>query len=178
MSETKQFVPRSVVRGGLVVICLLLAVMWVYAFVFASRESVNMIGDTAWQQYAEERCMQARLERAELADFRKIEDVGPGALTQRADLVDKATRTLENAIDDIAARPVVDEKGQAIVPLWIADYRTYIQDRRDYAEMLRRGENQPFAETRVDGLPLSEKVSTFATANRMPACQAPVDLSV
>lgn len=178
MSETKQFVPRSVVRGGLVVICLLLAVMWVYAFVFASRESVNMIGDTAWQKYAEERCMQARLERAELADFRKLEDVGAGALAQRAELVDRATQTLEAAIDDIAARPVADEKGRAIVPLWLADYRTYIQDRRDYAEMLRNGKNDPFAETRVDGIPLSEKVSTFATANRMPACQAPVDLSV
>ena len=178
MSETKQFLPRSVVRGSLVVICLLLAVMWVYAFVFASRESVNLIGDKAWQQYAEKRCMQARLERAELADFRKIEDAGPGALARRADIVDKATQTLEDAIDDIAAQPVVDEKGQAIVPLWIADYRTYIQDRRDYAEMLRSGRNDPFAETRIDGLPLSEKVSTFATANRMPACQAPVDLSV
>ena len=178
MSETKQFLPRSVVRGSLVVICLLLAVMWVYAFVFASRESVNLIGDKAWQQYAEKRCMQARLERAELADFRKIEDAGPGALARRADIVDKATQTIEDAIDDIAAQPVVDEKGQAIVPLWIADYRTYIQDRRDYAEMLRSGRNDPFAETRIDGLPLSEKVSTFATANRMPACQAPVDLSV
>ena len=178
MNEPKQLIPRQVVRGGLVVICLLLAVMWVYAFVFASRESVNLIGDRAWQEYAEERCMQARLERAELADFRRLEDVGPGALAARADLVDKATQTLEDAIDDIAAQPVVDEKGQAIVPLWLADYRTYIQDRRDYADMLRTGKNEPFAETRVDGIPLSEKVSTFATANRMPACQAPVDLSV
>lgn len=178
MNEPKQLLPRSLVRGGLLVICLLLAVMWVYAFVFASRESVNLIGDKAWQEYAEKRCMQARLERAELADFRKLEDVGPGALAQRADLVDRATQTLEDAIDDIAAQPVADEKGQAIVPLWLSDYRTYIQDRRDYAEMLRRGENEPFAETRIDGLPLSEKVSTFATANRMPACQAPVDLSV
>jgi hypothetical protein len=178
MTDSRQLVPRRVIRGGLVVICLLLAVMWVYAFVFASRESINLIGDKAWQEYAEKRCMEARLARNELADFRKIEDVGPDALARRADIVDQATQTLEDVIDDIAAQPVADEKGQAIVPLWIADYRTYIQDRRDYAEMLRRGENEPFAETRVDGIPLSEKVSTFATANRMPACQAPVDLSV
>lgn len=178
MSETREILPRRVVRGGLIVICLLLAAMWVYAFVFASRESVNLIGDTTWQKYAEARCLEARLARAELADFRKIEDAGPDALARRADIVDKATQTLEEAIDDIASQPVADEKGRAIVPLWIADYRTYIQDRRDYAEMLRRGENEPFAETRVDGIPLSEKVSTFATANRMPACQAPVDLSV
>ncbi len=178
MTDTRQPVPRRLIRGGLVVICLLLAVMWVYAFVFASRESVNLIGDRAWQEYAEKRCIEARLERAELADFRKIEDVGPSALAGRAELVDRATQTLEDAIDDISVQPVVDEKGQAIVPLWITDYRTYIQDRREYAEMLRRGENKPFSETRIDGLPLSEKVSTFATANRMPACQAPVDLSV
>lgn len=178
MSETSGVIPRRVVRGGLVVICLLLAAMWVYAFVFASRESVNMIGDEAWQEYSEARCLEARLARAELADFRKLEDVGPDALARRADIVDQATLTLEEAIDDIAARPVADEKGRAIVPLWLADYRTYIEDRREYADILRSGRNEPFAETRVDGIPLSEKISTFAMANRMPACQAPVDLSV
>jgi hypothetical protein len=169
---------RRLLRIGLGVICALLAAMWVYAFVFASKESVNLIGDKRWQDFAEARCMEARLERSELVDMRKIQDAGDDALAQRANIVDQATDTLESAINDIAQQPISDAKGKAIVPLWIADYRTYIQDRRDYADILRAGSNDPFAETMIEGLPLSEKVSTFAVANRMPACQAPVDLSV
>lgn len=162
----------------LLVVCLGIAAMWVYAFFFASRESVNRIGDRTWQEYAESRCATAEQERIGLADMRRINDVGPEALRLRADIVDKATDTLQRAIDDIAARPVADDKGKALVPLWIADYRTYIQDRRDYARSLRAGQNDPFAETQVDGIPLSERLSTFAADNLMKSCTAPIDLSV
>jgi len=124
------------------------------------------------------RSVPPELERIELADMRKVNDVGPEALRERATIVDKATDTLERAVDDIAARPVIDEKGQAIVPLWLADYRTYIGDRREYADDLRAGINEPFAETKVDGIPISEKISTFAADNLMKSCAAPIDLSV
>lgn len=169
---------QRIVKPLLVTVCVGIAVMWVYAFGFASKESVNRIGDEAWQQYAEQRCAAAEEERIELADMRRLSDVGSDALRQRADIVDKATDTIERALDEIAAQPVADEKGQAIVPLWIADYRTYIEDRREYADALRSGNNDPFAETKVDGIPISEKVSTFAADNLMKSCAAPIDLSV
>ena len=169
---------QKIVKPLLIVVCAGIAAMWVYAFLFASKESVNKIGDRAWQEYAEERCAKAELERIELADMRKVNEVGPEALRERATIVDKATDTLERALDDISARPVVDDKGRAIVPLWISDYRTYVQDRRDYADDLRAGINKPFAETKVDGIPISEKISTFAADNRMRSCVAPIDLSV
>lgn len=169
---------QRIVKPFLIVVCAAIAAMWVYAFFFASKESVNRIGDNGWQQYAEQRCAEAELERIELADMRKVNDVGPEALRERATIVDKATDTLERAVDDIAARPVIDEKGQAIVPLWLADYRTYIGDRREYADELRAGINEPFAETKVDGIPISEKISTFAADNLMKSCAAPIDLSV
>ena len=44
-----------------------------------------------------------------------------------------------------------DEKGQEIIPLWLDDYRAYVADRRVYADQLREGENQPFAESAVEG---------------------------
>lgn len=169
---------QRMVKPLLVTVCVGIAVMWVYAFGFASKESVNRIGDETWQQYAEKRCAAAERERIELADMRRLSDVGPDALSLRADIVDKATDTIEQALDDIAVQSVADEKGQAIVPLWIADYRTYIEDRREYAEALRAGNNDPFAETKVDGIPISEKVSTFAADNLMKSCAAPIDLSV
>ncbi|MFM7410035.1 MAG: hypothetical protein ACKO3L_04445, partial [Actinomycetota bacterium] len=115
---------RRLVTPFLIVVCVGIAAMWVYAFGFASKESVNRIGDPQWQQYAESRCASAKEERIALADMRKVNEVGPEALRERAIIVDKATDTLQRAIDDISAQPIADAKGQAIVPLWLADYRT------------------------------------------------------
>ena len=147
---------QRLVKPALLIVCLGIAAMWVYAFGFASKESVNRIGDTAWQQYAESRCAVAKKERIALADMRKVNEVGPEALRERATIVDKATDTLERAIDDISAQSIADEKGRAIVPLWLADYRTYIADRRAYTEQLRRGDRE--AAGPEDRLPGGDRV--------------------
>ncbi|MDP4649398.1 MAG: hypothetical protein NWS73_06060, partial [Ilumatobacteraceae bacterium] len=117
-------------------------------------------------------------QRLLLIDLRQISDSGPDALAQRADIVDKATDLLESAIVEIEKVSPNDPKGLAIVPLWISDYKTLISDRRDYSALLRTGDNSPFAESMTEGLPLSEKISTFAADNRMLSCKAPIDLSI
>ena len=152
--------------------------MWIYAFGFASKESVNKIEDQAWADRAEGICNQAESERLSLADLRQISDAGINALTERAAIIDKATDTLENAINAISTVGPTDAKGKAIVPLWISDYRQLIVDRREYADQLRSGENVPFSETMIEGLPISEKISTFAADNRMSSCKVPMDLSI
>ena len=152
--------------------------MWIYAFVFSPREAVNRIADKEWQQRAEEICSQANDERGKLADYRLISSSGKDALSQRADIVEEATTILARMVDEIALVSPGDAKGKALVPLWIADYRTYLNDRLDYVAQLRSEQNEPFSETMTEGLPLSEKISTFAADNRMPSCKAPIDLSV
>jgi hypothetical protein len=155
-----------------------LVAMWIYAFGFASKESVNKIDDQVWTQRAEDICKQAMTERLALADLRQISDAGVNALSDRSDLVDKATDTLEGAIASISEVSPTDAKGKAIVPLWIADYKQLIKDRRDYAALLRTGVNEPFSESMFEGLPISEKISTFAADNRMTSCKVPMDLSI
>ena len=155
-----------------------LIAMWIYAFGFASKESVNKIDDEVWTQRAEGICKQAMEERLALADLRQISDAGVNALSERADLVDKATDTLEEAIKEISEVSPSDSKGKAIVPLWIADYIQLIKDRRDYTALLRTGVNEPFSESMFEGLPISEKISTFAADNRMTSCKIPMDLSI
>jgi hypothetical protein len=150
--------------------------MWIYAFFFSSRESINKIGDGAWAARAQEICMDAKAQLMELADYSLIDDEAD--LAQRAEIVVAANGILSRMVDDIAAARPDDPKGQALVPLWLADYRTHLDDRIDHAAALTAGENPPFAETQVDGLPLSEKIATFANDNRMPACAPPRDLSV
>ena len=167
-----------IARTTIVTTVFALSVMWIYAFVFAPKESVNKIADQAWTARAESICQEAFQQRLLLIDLRQISDSGPDALAQRADIVDKATDLLESAIVEIEKVSPNDPKGLAIVPLWISDYKTLISDRRDYSELLRTGDNSPFAESMTEGLPLSEKISTFAADNRMLSCKAPIDLSI
>jgi len=173
-----QIITSSLLKGVVALSILGLFAMWIYAFGFASKESVNKIGDMVWTQNAESICKKAADKRMQLVDTRQISDAGPDALSERAKIVDLATDTIEETLKSISQLPVSDEKGKAIVPLWLLDYQQLVKDRREYASMLRSGINEPFSETMVDGLPISEKISTFAADNRMSSCKAPMDLSI
>lgn len=174
MTSTRR---RNLGRLGLGGICVLIGAMWVYAFVFAPRESINRVNDREWSRRTESICAAASVERAGLADFTKLDVHDTAQLVRRADLIDRATDIISAALDRIEQSPPADEKGSKIVPLWLADYRTYLEDRRDYADSLRLGTAVTFAETQVDGIPISEKIGTFARANEMGSCVPPYDLS-
>ncbi len=163
-------------RVGLGVVVVSMMAMWFYAFFLSPRESINRVGDRSWSSRADEICLAARIRLAGLADTRRIESADD--LLIRADLVEQATAILSEMVDDVFQQLPTDEKGLAISELWRLDYVTYLDDRRAYIEMLRQGQNEPFAETRVDGIPLSEKLGTFARANDMDRCAPPSDLSV
>lgn len=161
------------------VACAAIFAMWVYAFGFASRESVNKIGDDAWKARSEAHCKMAEDTRFALQDLTAMDPNDPAALKKKADLVESATDSLEKAIDEIAADTPSDAKGKALVPMWIKDYRTYISDRRLFVDALRSSTRRPyFAETEVEGVPISERIGKFARENAMKTCQPPLDLSV
>ena len=152
--------------------------MWVYGLFFASKESINKIGDEAWKVESEKICAVSEKERLALIDLRKVKDSGDNALSERSQIIDKATDSLERAVNALTSLTVTDAKGKALVPLWLADYRTHISDRRAYTDDLRNGVNEPFSETVTEGLPISEKIATFAADNAIPSCAPPIDLSV
>ena len=116
-------------------------------------------------------------QREALADLRPVDEDDPAMVAERGDLVDRATDVVEQMLDDVVAVAPQDDKGADLVPLWEADYRTHIEDRRRFAERLRTGDNVAFTETAVDGIPLSDKLEVFASDNEMPACAPPHDLS-
>jgi hypothetical protein len=153
------------------------AAFWVWALFFASKEAVNRVGDRGWAERAEAICTEANVEREGLADFRVVDESNPAMLVERGDLIDRVTDVIERMLDDVVAVQPTDDKGQAIVPLWEADYRTYLANRRDFADRLRAGHNDAFRETAVDGIPISDKLEVFAGDNDMPACAPPHDLS-
>jgi hypothetical protein len=169
---------RRIIKPLLIVACALIGAMWIYALFFASKVSINKIDDASWKASAEKICLVSEKERLALIDLRMVKDSGENALSERAEIIDKATDSLERAVNSLAALTVSDSKGQALVPLWLADYRTHISDRRAYADNLRAGVNEPFSETVTEGLPISEKIATFAADNAAPSCSPPIDLSV
>ena len=170
--------PRTWVRLLLIGVVAVFVVFWTWALFFASKEAINKIDDTAWAERAELICQDANEQRLELADYRQIDEDSPGLIAERADIVDDATDIIEAMIGDVDAVTPADDKGQAIVPEWVAEYRSYIDARRTYAAQLRSsGENLPFYEPAVSGVPVSERLETFAGDNDMPACAPPRDLT-
>lgn len=151
---------------------------WTYALFFASKEAVNKIGDREWAARAETICQEANEARGELADFRRVDPEDDEMLRERADIIDGATDIVEQMVDDVVAVEPTDDKGRAVVPDWEADYRTYLQNRRDFADEIRGGDNVPFREAESEGVPISERIGTFAADNEMESCAPPRDVAL
>jgi len=152
--------------------------MWIYGLFFASKQAVNKFDDRLWAEKAQSRCLISEQQRIELADYRIVDDLGADAISDRAMIVDKATDTIESFVNEFRADLPTDAKGIAIVGLWLDDYEIYIADRRSFADDLRNGINLQFSETAIKGLPISEKIATFAADNEMSYCKPPLDLSI
>ena len=134
--------PRSAwkvhpIRRSLFVLMLLLfALFWIWALFFASKTAVNKVEDRAWAARAEQICA------AVDPELRALETQVSNDLVVRAGLVRKSTDLLSQMLDDVVAVAPTDEKGQAIVPEWEADYRILLADRYRYADMLRVGQGR------------------------------------
>ncbi len=101
---------RILGRTTLAVVFGLLAVMWVYALFFASKEVANEIADQDWTKRANLICQDAAVERIALADFRPLNEAGTDALNERARLVDLATDTLDHMLVQLEQTAPTDAK--------------------------------------------------------------------
>ncbi len=169
---------KKFVRYGLTTIVVAIAAFWVWALFFPPKESVARIDDREWASRADSICTMANQARNALADERRIEDVGPGALAERADLIDQATTIIDEMLDAISSPMPTGTEDSALVETWLGYYRQLMKDRRAYTVVLRNGDNPPFPEATIDGAPISEYINDFTVANEMKACSAPADLAV
>jgi hypothetical protein len=156
------------IRRALVILALIaLVAFWTWALFFASKSAVNKVEDRAWAERAEAICAAVDAQLSELSTQTSTD------LDVRADLVVRSTDLLAGMLDDITAVMPSDEKGRSIVPAWEQDYRTLLDDRYTYAEMLRSGQDGPFTETAVNNVPITERIETFAGDNEMDSCAPP-----
>lgn len=176
MERSRIFI--AVRRVVIVSVVVAMTAMWIYALAFSPRESINRVYDDRWSNDARVVCEAATARRTELADYRTLDDLGPEALATRAALIERANLILASMVSELDQLPRATEKARALLPKWLADWRTHLDDRAGYVSVLRSGSNRPFSETRVEGLPLSEKIATFAADNLVPGCSPPRDLSL
>lgn len=170
---------RPWVKILLVLISLSIAAFWVWALFFPpSKQSVAKVTDEAWTERAEAVCRRANEERDLLTDLRRVSDAGPDALTERAELIEQATDIIEIMVADVMSETLALAEDRAIASQWADMYTTLIADRRIYIAQVRDGANGAFAETTIDGAPISEYINDFTVANRMKACSSPADLAV
>lgn len=168
---------KNVVRLALLLVSIGIAVFWVWALFFPPKQAVARLDDVAWTARADAICREANLARNELTDTRRIEDVGDGALAERAELIDRATDIVSTMIDDVMSVDPIGSDDRSLANRWAEYYRILVNDRRDYTTVLRAGDNPPFPETTIDGSPISEFINDFTVANRMKACSSPADLA-
>ena len=100
----------------LVLVCLPVVAMWIYAYGFATKRATVHIDDRAWTERAESICAVANNQRDELFDPRKIDDVRSDALIERAAIVDQATEILERMLNDDRRRAA--RRRRPTAPSW------------------------------------------------------------
>ena len=166
------------VRALLVLICALIAAMWVYAFIFAPRKGVYFVTDKNWRASADRICARAEQQRLALVDTAEGYITNPTheQMLQRADVVDRATDTIEGMLNDVAALPLTSSDDRERVTIFMKYYRVIISDRRAYTARLRAFELEPYRESLVNGSPVTNTVIDFTTGNAIPHCMPPGEL--
>lgn len=160
-------------RVAMVVAILLMVGFWAWVFSGGpSKTNPDRVQDRAFISRTAKRCdgLRDRLDKLPNA-------AGVKAATQRADVLDQANtevaRTI-SAIEKDAPRSGDDAK---VVEAWLGDWKTYLQDRRNYAAELRINPNAQFV---VSESPLragvDDTIKTFADVNGMSQCATPGDV--
>jgi hypothetical protein len=169
---------RRWVRAMLVVVCALIAAMWVYAFIFAPRGGVYFVTDKSWRTSADRICDGAEQQRLALVDITQgyISNPTHEQMTQRADIVDRATDLLDGMVNEIEALPLAGADDRERVTIFVKYYRVIIDDRRAYTARLRTFDLEPYRETLVHGSPVTNTVIDFTTGNAIPHCMPPGEL--
>jgi hypothetical protein len=166
------------IRALVVVVVAGLVGMWVYVVYLAFWEGrqppIDRIDDPAFAEAAEARCAEA-LDR--VAELPPAQDAASPA--ERAAVIDEANAAFGIMLDDLDERvalvPAGDERRHATE--WIADWRTFLGDREDFADRLRTDPEARMlvSEKAGEGRHVTEWIDEFARANRMPSCASPTD---
>lgn len=96
---------------------------------------------------------------------------------ERATLLDRGTVVLEPMVAKLNALDLPSNvNDRKIVTGWLADWKVYLQDRRNFAVALRKNPKAQPLFTEVHGGWSSDAIDAMANANNAPDCATPGDM--
>ena len=154
-------------------VALGLAAMWIYALWGYSGVPGKM-DDLSFSHTAQPICQAAR----DSIDTLPKAHTTPDAQV-RAGVVDQATDQLATMLDELERHVPANQPERDMVASWLGDWRTYLNDRREYTQQLRQDPMTRFAVTQSerDKSQITGALDRFARINEMAACKIPDDLS-
>ena len=170
----RRWLPKS--RTGSTVAVAALVVMagfWIWAFSpLAPSGHPDVLHDVVFTHDAEDICARWVAEADGLPTA--AEATGP---EDRATQLTAATRLSAAMVDELRDRAEeVVGSDRELVDAWLLDWRTYLDNRRDYAVTLAGGSDPPFTVTARDGEAVTGYIDIFAEVNSMPSCATPGDV--
>ncbi len=166
-------VSSTIGRAAVVVIVVGSLLLWIYVFSGAARtDPPNTLDDAAFGVAAEPICADAV---ETLEELPRAEDSTSAA--QRADVIDEANETLDAMVDQLDEIEVSTDRDTEMTTEWIADWRTFIENRSDFAARLREDDMARFYVTEKPGrLQVTKAIDDLAKVNDMPSCVDPGDV--
>jgi hypothetical protein len=167
--------PRDGLRGWIpqilgIAAFLAMVIFWIYAF--SNTDSVahkDEFTDPEFASAATAICSERQAAIAELPLATSVNDP-----LERADLVALGTHQLEQMVADLGElTPPADPEAAEGVSKWLTDYERYLQDRRNYSELLSTGEDPAFVISQSESRPgvrVTDLLTTFAEVNDMLPC--------
>ena len=163
-------------RAGATVAVVALLVMggfWIWAFSpLAPSGHPDVLHNVVFTHNAEDICARAVAAADRLPQA--AEATGP---EDRSTQITTATIVFADMLGELhgAADEVVGSDAE-LLDAWLADWDTYLDDRRAYAETLAGGSDPPFTVTARDGEAVTGYIDIFAEVNSMPSCATPGDV--
>ncbi|MCB0988080.1 MAG: hypothetical protein KDB09_09960 [Acidimicrobiales bacterium] len=160
--------------GRILAVVTMLAIAGFWAAIFAGlpkRANPDFLEDRAFARQTESLCAAMVADLADLPNGAFIEDAG-----ERADVLDQATDRIEEMVDAIAGAAPTTGDDAISVKGWLGDWRTYLNNRRDYAERLRVDpEARLLLDQSLGGDSVDKPIEIFAQVNDLPSCATPGD---
>lgn len=167
-------------RIGVLVVVLSFVGIWGYVMYLSFFEGRvgprDRLDDTRWTQAAESTCARSVPVFDALPFASEVETPA-----ERAELLEAATDELEVMVERLdGLNPPAETDEATAVDRWLADYRAYLVDRREY-EAAQRDPTDPrhdeaFSVTDRAGYQIDVLIDDFARVNYMESCETPDDV--
>lgn len=174
-AEVEEPLAMSWSIGRVLTVVAILAMVGFWAWILSgapARQNPDKLEDRAYAASLEDRCQDLRDDLAELPAAPDIETAA-----ERADVLDEANVLVAAFIDDLEAGAPTEGDAGVTMQGWIADWRTYLDNREDFARRLR---SDPDAQLLLEQSPLGDSVDKtiqiFSQVNEIDACDTPGDV--